>query len=83
MKYGPNSGTNQSDCAVAFATFLRRDKHWVCRASGLQAIAFGPTKSDARFNLALMLVLARASGVAIARASGNRARRFKPKANQT
>ena len=82
MKYGPNSGRDQSDRTVALASFLRGDKQWVCKASGPQAIAFGATKSEAKSNLALMLVLARASGVAIARAPGHPATRSKPEANQ-
>ena len=82
MKTRPNSATDQSDRAVALATFLRRNNHWVCRALSLQAIGFGSTKSEARANLKQMLVLVRASGVEIAKAPRHRAKRFKAKADQ-
>ena len=73
---------DQFNNAGQLATFPRRGNGWICKAWGLQAVAFGSSKPEAQSNFAMMLVLVRASGVGIARAPRHRANRFKTKANQ-
>ena len=60
--------------ALSLATFSHKGNRWVCRAWGLEAVAFGSSKSQARSNLAQMLILVRSSGFTVARTRKHRAR---------
>lgn len=74
MKRNSKSAKTTIQNAVRLATFSHHANLWRCRVCALQAIAFGSSKSEARANLAQMLILVRFSGFAIARTGKHRAR---------
>ena len=58
---------DELDAAVRRATFHRARSGWCCKAYDFEAVGLGKTKSEAQTNLRALLVLAGASGVAVAK----------------